>query len=84
MTWEEISAAVERDAAILLVVAATEQHGPHLPLGTDALLGHQLAVSAAAGLDIVVAPTLAYGYRSRPLSGGDSAFPERRLSERPL
>ena len=75
MTWKEVAAAVEREAAILLMVAATEQHGPHLPLGTDALLGHELALAAAVDLDIVVAPTLAYGYRSRPHSGGGQRFP---------
>jgi creatinine amidohydrolase len=75
MTWEQVAAAVERDAGIALAVTSTEQHGPHLPLGTDAFIGHQLVLSAAEGLDLVVAPTLAYGYRSRPLSGGGQRFP---------
>src|SRR5262249_6470680 len=75
MSWPELRDAAARDAAILLTVGATEQHGPHLPLGTDAITGHALAMAVAEGLDIVVAPTLAYGYRSRPLTGGGQMFP---------
>jgi mycofactocin precursor peptide peptidase len=44
----------------LLVVplGATEQHGPHLPLGTDTVIARALC----AGLDdVVVAPALPYG-----------------------
>src|SRR5689334_20970217 len=75
MTWEEVDAAVARGAGIILVAAATEQHGPHLPLGTDSIIGTELALEVARGLDLVVAPTLTYGYRSRPLSGGGQRFP---------
>jgi creatinine amidohydrolase len=43
----------------LLVVplGATEQHGPHLPLGTDTIIASALA----SQLDAVIAPTLPYG-----------------------
>jgi creatinine amidohydrolase len=46
-------------AGDLLVVplGATEQHGPHLPLGTDTMIASALASS----VDAVVAPALPYG-----------------------
>jgi creatinine amidohydrolase len=75
LTWPEARDAAERGAGILLTVAATEQHGHHLPLGTDAITGQAVALRASVGLDLVVAPVLAYGYRSRPFSGGGQRFP---------
>ena len=35
------------DVALLVPVGATEQHGPHLPLGTDIALAVALANAAA-------------------------------------
>lgn len=74
-TWEEIAAAVERGAGIVLPLGAIEQHGPHLPLDTDSFLARELVLAGAAGHDVLVAPMLPYGYRSRPLSGGGPGFP---------
>ena len=42
---------------LLVPVGATEQHGPHLPLGTDSAIA--AAVCARTGLP--VAPAVAYG-----------------------
>jgi len=75
LTWPEVEAAAQRGAAVILPVGATEQHGYHLPLGTDATLAEQVALDAADALDAVVAPPVTYGYRSRPLSGGGEGFP---------
>ena len=75
LTWPEVEAAGRRGAAVILPVGATEQHGHHLPLCTDATLAERVALEVAAELDAVVAPPVAYGYRSRPLSGGGEGFP---------
>jgi creatinine amidohydrolase len=52
-------------ALLVLPTGATEQHGPHLPVGTDSLAVEAVARGAAAQLrpDILalVAPTLAFG-----------------------
>jgi mycofactocin system creatininase family protein len=60
------------DGAILAVpLGATEQHGPHLPLGTDTMVAEALATGLAAiRPDVVVAPALAYG-----ASGEHAGFP---------
>jgi creatinine amidohydrolase len=75
LTWPEVEAAARRGAAVILPVGATEQHGHHLPLCTDAALAERLALEVASQLDVLVAPPVAYGYRSRPLSGGGEGFP---------
>lgn len=75
LTWPEVQAAVERGTPVVVPVGSTEQHGYHLPLCTDRLLAAAVALEAASRLGLVVAPPVAYGYRSRPLSGGGEAFP---------
>ncbi len=60
---------------LLVPVGSTEQHGPHLPTGTDAIIAAAAARSvaarlAAAGRRVTVAPTVAYG-----ASGEHEEFP---------
>jgi len=56
---------------LAIPLGATEQHGPHLPLGTDTLVAEALAGRLAAHrTDVVVAPPLPYGS-----SGEHSGFP---------
>jgi creatinine amidohydrolase len=74
MTWYEVAAAAERGAVLVLPAGAIEQHGPHLPLGTDAYLPVEISRRAAERIDCVIAPSLHYGYKSRPLSGGGQGF----------
>jgi creatinine amidohydrolase len=51
LTTDEIAAFVARDPVVVLPVAAVEQHGPHLPLSTDLLLGLGLLARAFQELD---------------------------------
>jgi creatinine amidohydrolase len=74
LTWPEVRDAIDRGTGAILPIGATEQHGLHLPLATDALLASALAREIAGAADMVVAPAVSYGYRSRPLSGGGSGF----------
>jgi mycofactocin precursor peptide peptidase len=68
-TWTELGG---RPALVLLVpVGSCEQHGPHLPLDTDARIAAAVARDVAAGrADVVVAPVVAYGS-----SGEHQSFP---------
>ncbi len=62
LTWPEAEKLVADGAALALPLGSTEQHGPHLPLSTDADLASELCRRlAAARRDVIVAPALAYG-----------------------
>ena len=55
---------------VLVPVGALEQHGPHLPMGTDAILAERIAGAVAASTGALVAQPITYGYRSQQKSGG--------------
>jgi creatinine amidohydrolase len=74
MTWEEYRSEIE-DGILVLPVGATEQHAKHLPLGVDSIITENIALSLADRIGALVAPTLTYGYKSQPSSGGGPLFP---------
>ncbi|RKN66088.1 creatininase family protein [Paenibacillus ginsengarvi] len=73
-TREEISAFASGGGAILVPLAATEQHGPHLPVYTDTWIAGHIAEESvrAAGRDVPVllAPVLPIGCSEHHLSFG--------------
>lgn len=73
MTRPEYEARV-RDSILILPVGSTEQHGPHLPLGADTIQVAEIARRVGERLGAIVAPTIPYGYRSAPRSGGGELF----------
>lgn len=69
MRYEELSQievdALDRAKTVLVIpLGSVEQHGHHLPLGTDTMLAHALALSAAERLSgkVVVLPPPWYGF----------------------
>ncbi len=62
------------DKVVVLPIGSTEQHGPHLPLGVDYYIAEDIAKHLAKLTDIIIAPTITYGYKSKPLSGGGPLF----------
>jgi creatinine amidohydrolase len=56
-----ISSAEARADMVVLPTGSTEQHGPHLPLGTDALIAEGIARRLADKIGADMAPLLAYG-----------------------
>src|SRR5487761_1952366 len=62
LTWPEVRAEIDggRDT-VVMALGATEQHGLHMPLATDALIGDRLARIIAGRLDAFLAPTLRVG-----------------------
>jgi creatinine amidohydrolase len=75
MTWQEVRDAAAAGLPAVVTLGSTEQHGPHLPLGTDAIIPVEIALSAAQLEPLVVAPPIHYGAMSRPLIGGGEGFP---------
>ena len=61
LTYEEIGDAARAGAVAVLPIGATEQHGPHLATGTDAIVAARAARAAAERADAIVLPTLEYG-----------------------
>ena len=64
MSWTEIRDWMGRDfKTVVFSAGATEQHGPHMSIATDTLLGTATACGVAASLgDALVAPTIRPGY----------------------
>lgn len=62
-SWQELQARHEQSGDVAIIpVGSTEQHGPHLPLGTDTMVAMMLAEDAAALTNTVVAPPLWFGW----------------------
>ena len=62
LSWPALAARRDRgDTLAVLPVAATEQHGPHLPTGCDSLIGEAVCAYASAVAGVVVLPTLRVG-----------------------
>ncbi|MGL4762176.1 MAG: creatininase [Sarcina sp.] len=74
MTWLDFSKK-KNNSTLILPIGSTEQHGPHLPLSVDSVIAENFAIRLANEIDGIVAPTLSYGYKSQPLSGGGPLFP---------
>jgi len=60
MSWVEIKDAIERGKTTVLVISGSiEQHGPHLPTGTDTYLAYEVGQRAARRLGhVLVAPVI--------------------------
>jgi mycofactocin system creatininase family protein len=67
LALESLTSAAVTGDLLVVPLGATEQHGPHLPLGTDTIIASALAASLP---DAVVAPALPYGS-----SGEHAGFP---------
>ncbi len=61
MTSPEVEDQVERNPIAVIPFGSVEQHGPHLPNGTDTLAANVVADSLADELDALVAPFGPYG-----------------------
>lgn len=69
LTWPEAEKLGAEGAVGLVTLASLEQHGPHLPLATDSLLGEGLAREVAERLSgpVVVTPVVRGGLSAHHL-----------------
>lgn len=62
MTWPEAQEALKRTTVAVIPIGSTEQHGPHMPLGTDFMVADSLARRLGERANVIVTPTLPIGY----------------------
>ena len=61
LSMPEFEAAREQNRTVILPVGSIEEHGPHLPLGTDILHALEVARRVAAFRPVIVAAPIFYG-----------------------
>lgn len=61
MTWTEAEVRMKEARAVILPLGSTEQHGPHMSVATDNIIGQYVAERLGERTDCVVMPILAYG-----------------------
>lgn len=69
MTWQEAEEALQETDIVVLPTGSTEQHGPHLPLGNDAIQAREMARRIVVKLDelgvkAVAGPLVPFGVAS--------------------
>lgn len=62
MSWTDVRDYLKTDDMVIIPLGSTEQHGPHLPLGTDYYEATEMAKRVSARTGVVVAPVLLAGY----------------------
>jgi creatinine amidohydrolase len=62
MTWRQAEEAFKHTSFVVVPLGSNEQHGPHLPLGTDFLVAEELARRVGQRANVIVTPTLPIGY----------------------
>jgi creatinine amidohydrolase len=69
MSWQEVENFLkEQKLPILIPIGSVEQHGYHLPLGTDSMVAIRLAIDAAKLTHTIVTPPLWFGWSPHHLA----------------
>jgi creatinine amidohydrolase len=59
--WSDAQRALTENPRLILPIGALDQHGPHLPLGTNIVIAQRVAREVSQALGILCAPTFSYG-----------------------
>jgi len=74
MIWDQMTSdqieQLDKNIPVVLVMAATEQHGPHLPLATDRIIGEYFAHTLNDELSeqVIILPTISVGCSSHHMA----------------
>lgn len=61
MNYIEVEEYLQKKDTVVIPVGSIENHGRHMPLGTDTLIPHRIAQLFDEMSDVVIAPTIPYG-----------------------
>ena len=62
MDSRTIGETLKKTKLVILPIGSTEQHGPHLPTGTDYFIGEEIAKRIAQRLDALLLPVIPFGF----------------------
>lgn len=62
LPWVDVQSSLEENDVVVVPVGSLEQHGPHLPLRTDAMNVEYVAIESARRARAMVSPTIQFGY----------------------
>ncbi|MCE5208706.1 MAG: creatininase family protein [Chloroflexi bacterium] len=62
LTWPKAKKAFEDTTFVVIPIGSTEQHGPHLPVGTDFMVPREIAARLVKKSKVIVTPTIPFGY----------------------
>ena len=65
LSWIDVAAHLARDPRLIIPVGALEQHGPHLPLGSNVLIARRFALDLSMEFGVLRAPTFSFGVNVR-------------------
>ncbi|MBT9150797.1 MAG: Creatinine amidohydrolase [candidate division WS2 bacterium] len=61
LTWHEVEKAFKKTKIVILPIGSIEQHGPHLPMNTDLVLGYEMAKQVAKRTGAILLPPISFG-----------------------
>lgn len=61
ITGKKMEAYLEKSQVVLIPVGSIENHGMHMPLGTDTLIPNKIVELLEEKCDVMIAPTVPYG-----------------------
>jgi creatinine amidohydrolase len=84
MTMDDFAAGLQETRTVIIPCGSVEEHGPHLPLGTDTIHVYEVCKEASKRIPVFVAPPLYYGVcrstRNHPGTVGIRASTLRALT----